>query len=94
MLDLVGSGYVIDCVIAAANTKNREEEYRVYITDMLRAVVQCMGYKAVPRWYTLRHPPKEDGRTVQQKVDDIALRAGIKVVRRNECNDPYGDNRA
>lgn len=80
---MFGSGYVIDHCIAAINNKRKDEEYRYYVTDCLCLIANAW-YQVKPikqRYYDLLHPKLVDNRTPKEIADDIARRAGLKVVK-------------
>lgn len=92
MLDLLGSGYVIEHCVTAFRLKKEREALAVYVTDMLRSIVMGLGAKGVKRWYELIHPPKVDNRAPEDIVKDITAKAGLKVVNKDERNEPDGDD--
>ena len=87
----MGSGYVIDHCVSVAISKNREESYRIYVTDCLRGIAMGMGAKSVTRFADIIHPPKHDDRNVEDIVGDITAKAGLKVVKKHERNEPDGN---
>lgn len=91
MLDLIGKTHIIDNVIAYKKSKDKEEIYKTYITDCLQYVVQKLGAKNVKRWYDVIHPAKKDSRTPQEIANEIILKSGIKVVRKDERINANGD---
>ena len=91
MLDLMGSGYVIEHAASAALTRDRVESFMVYVTDCLRATIMGLGAKNVKRWADIIHPPKTDNRSAQDIAADVTARLGLKVVNKHERNDPDGD---
>ena len=81
MLDIMGSGYVIEHCIAAFRVRQRAEAYQIYVTDCLAALAGGFsGAKGVKRFAEILYPPKEDKRKPQDIVTDITKRAGLKVV--------------
>lgn len=82
---MFGSGYVIDHCIAAINNKHKEEAFRYYATDCLWLIANAwyQGKPMKQRYYDLLHPKPVDNRTPQEIADDIARRAGLKVVKHN-----------
>jgi hypothetical protein len=80
MLDLFGSDYVIDHVMAEAEDYFHEKVYRHYVTEMLRSLVGSWGNPVSMRYLDMieQKEPEE-----KQTGDEIALgvikRAGLKV---------------
>lgn len=94
MLDLIGINYLFDHCGSVVAEKKRFEAFECYVTDCLSAIVNGLGGKISKRFYEVLHPPKYDDRSAQEIVDDVIKRAGIKVVKRNECIEPDGDTGA
>ena len=78
MLDLFGSYYVIEHVLAEHNIRMEEKVYRSYTGDMLKVIAESMGATVNYRLTDLYDKPKE-----QKTGDEVALeviqRAGLKV---------------
>ena len=91
MLDLVGSGYVVECCVSAIVSRNKQEAYMVYVTDCLRAIATGLGAKGVTRFADIIHPPKQDTRAPKDIVKDITAKAGLKVVKKHERIKPDGN---
>ena len=85
LLDMFGCGYVIEHCIAAINKKRQDEALRYYATDCLWLIANAwyQGKPIKQRFYDLLHPQPVDNRTPQEIADDIARRAGLKVVKRD-----------
>ena len=64
MLELFGSGYVIDHCVSALFEYRKEELYRTYITDALKA-----HFRLNIRYADLLKPPET--RTSEEIIDNI-----------------------
>ena len=82
MLDLMGSGYVIDHCIAAINERHRRENYEFYITDIAYVLLNGLYQNKLdfPRYYDILNPKPKDERTGEEIAADIIKRHGLKVV--------------
>lgn len=82
MLELMGSGYVIEHCIAAFRKKQEEKTYRAYVTDALRVIGENVarngGGAYIPmRWIDLidtTPPPPEDKRSCAEQAADMWTR--------------------
>lgn len=80
-MEMMGRRYVIDCCISAFRAKQEDLIYRVYVTDLLRALTRA----DCARYYDLIKPTKDDGQTVVETVNDIKDRLrGLNDEQRNE----------
>ena len=88
MLDLFGSDYVIDHVMAEAEDYFHEKAYRHYVTEMLKSLAESWGTPVIMRYLDMieQKEPEEE-----LTGDEIALgvieRAGLKVRGGGESND-------
>lgn len=82
MLDMLGSGYVIEHCVAEIKKRNRADNFRYYMADCAAGVLMRLGVKDVKRLYDFEHPTPEDDRTPEEIIDDITARAGLKVVKK------------
>lgn len=82
LLELFGSGYVIDHCVAAINAEQQEECYRVYVTDMLANIYNGLGGSCKTRYYNILHPAPVDTRSAEEIVAENNKRMGLKVVKR------------
>lgn len=94
MLDMLGSGYVIEHCVAEINKRNRADNFRYYMADCAAGVLIRLGVKDVKRLYDFEHSMPEDDRTPEEIIDDITARAGLKVVKKHERISPDGDTGA
>lgn len=79
-MELFGSEYVIEYVIATHNERERDSIFRMYVTDMLKGIGETWGGEIKYRYVDLikvEEPVKEE-----KSGDEIALevieRAGLK----------------
>ena len=83
MLELMGSEYVIDHVIAEHEAHMHTEIYRSYTADMLKSIAENMGAEVVYRYADLIEPHTEE----EETGDEIALKVIEKLGLR--VNDGY-----
>ena len=84
LLELVGKGYVIDHCISLFNRRAKEEAYRTYIADTLKALNDNFAKKFGGTYYQTRYidavtPAKEPEKSGDEIARDIIKRAGLKV---------------
>ena len=68
MLEIFGRGYVIEHCISSFKKYNEEMTYRVYVTDLLKALSR---QESIPRYYDLvkrDDKPKKDAKEVKEKI--------------------------
>lgn len=81
LVDMIGSGYVVECCISALNRKTELRNFQTYITDAAYLIMRALGYKGdIPRYYELMHPQPKDERTAEQIAEDVLAKHGLKVV--------------
>lgn len=78
MLDLFGSYYVIEHVLAEHNIRMEEKVYRSYTGDMLKVIAESMGATVNYRLMELCDKPKEE-KTGDEIALEVIERAGLKV---------------
>ena len=79
MVELLGSGYVIDHCISAFLERQRENAYRVYVTDSLKVISENTAggnerHTMAKRWYDLvETKPETIEETIcaEEKASDI-----------------------
>lgn len=81
MLDLMGSGYVIEHCVAAHNSRIRQETFEDYVSDVLYYISRQLGGKLDKRLHDLRHPAPVDERPPQEIMDERLQKFGITVVK-------------
>lgn len=79
LLDLYGSYYVIEHVIAESNKKQEERLYRCYTSDMLKAIAESFGVTVDSRFIDAINNEPEDEQTGDEIALDIIQRAGLRV---------------
>ena len=94
MLDMLGSGYVIEHCVAEINKRNRADNFRYYMSECVAGVLVRLGVKDIKTLYEIEHPTPEDDRAPEEIIDDITARAGLKVVKKHERISPDGDTGA
>ena len=87
LLELFGSGYVIQHCISAFTKDQKEQLYRVYITDALKIIAENTarsngGNMIQARYAELINPPEEETRTKDEIVGNI--RAKIRGMRESK----------
>lgn len=78
MLELFGRGYVVEHCISAFNEKQKEETYRLYVTEILRGIGKQVGVSFSMSYTELiesMKPQKEETRTADEVIDDIKEKA-------------------
>ena len=82
MLDLLGSGYVVDCCIAAVNRQREAQNWQIYMSDAAYVLIKCWAKNfEMPRYYDVIHPRQEDTRSGKEIVDEIIRKHGLKEVK-------------
>lgn len=71
LLDLLGSGYVIDHCVSAFLKEQREELYQIYVTDSLKAIGHLNR-----RFADYFNKPKKEERTAEEIIDGIKKKLG------------------
>ena len=82
LLDLYGSLYVVENVIAEYNNRMEKRLFYCYTTDMLKAIVEIFGAGVNSRFADFYE--EEDTRTGDEIALDIIRRAGLKG-KQDEC---------
>lgn len=80
MVDLMGSGYVVDHCMSAFSERQERRNFEIYITDVGTILVSRLTGQEYPRYYDLIHPEEQDNRSGEEIVADIIARHGLKVV--------------
>ncbi len=79
---------MIDHCIKMYNHAQRQEIYRIYVSDTLRIITENTA-KFVGGGYIKKryieivepHKNKQDNRSAQEIIDDVVNKSGIKVVK-------------
>lgn len=79
MADFYGKGYVIDYCIAFFREKQKEEFFKIYVTDALKVIAEntanMMGGKAMSiRFYDMINPKE-----IEESAEDIIKRISEKI---------------
>lgn len=100
---MFGKSYVLEYCVKRFNNAQREEIYRIYISDTLRIISENTakfvgGNYIKKRYYDFVKEPnghtKNDNRSAKEIINDVVNKSGIKVVRSNGCVGPESDNNA
>ena len=96
MLDLLGSGYVIDYCVSALSINQQEKMYRIYITDCLKYLTENTthlvgvngvvdyGIKMTERWIDLREKKPQkvaDNPNETKTTEEIVDGIWAKIMR-------------
>lgn len=80
MVDLLGTGYVVEYCVSRYKHKQEEKQYRVYITDALMVIAnntaRAFGGSTVTMRYSDIIKP-QDTRTGDDIAVDVMQRAGL-----------------
>lgn len=83
LLDLFGSGYVIEHCVSAFLERQKEKAYKIYITDCLYSITNMYsvshGGKEFPitkRFFEILEPPKQEK---QETAEDVISRMRKKA---------------
>lgn len=79
MLDLLGSQYVIEHVVAEHKNSVHDKMYKIYVTDVIKCIAESMGNEIDYRFIELIDSNTVDNRTGDEIALDIIKRAGLKV---------------
>ena len=73
MLELFGKDYIIQHCGSVLRTRQRNELYRVYVTEALRAVAKGVGYELQSSYADLldAFEPVRESRTSEDIISDI-----------------------
>ena len=80
MLELMGSEYVIEHVVAEHNRRAEERGYRIYVTDVIKAIAEATGAISVSERYAdlIKRDAEEDNRTGDEIALSVIERLGLK----------------
>lgn len=80
MVDLLGTGYVVEYCVSRYNYKQEEKQYRIYLTDALMVIAnntaRAFGGSTVTMRYSDIIKP-QDTRTGDDIAVDVMQRAGL-----------------
>lgn len=82
MLDLLGSGYVIEHCVAAFLQRRRREIFEDYIADCANLAASLSGQHFTKSLHDMRHAKQEpeDKRSPKEIMDERIKKYGITVV--------------
>lgn len=86
LLDLMGSGYVVDHCISALSLNAENLKYQLYITDCLKNINEIMAKRYGGSYVSVRYSElignnkqdKDEEKTGDEIAIDIMMRAGLK----------------
>ena len=77
----MGRGYVIEHCVSTLNAIRQEENYRVYITDVLRTISKGVGYEIKLSYAEFvkrtKSVPNEEERTPEEIINTIKAKAEL-----------------
>ena len=76
---MFGSHYVIDHVVAEHNSRMREENYRIYVTDMLKLLASIKGTTVDIRYADLIEIKDVEQKSGDEVALDVIKKLGLKV---------------
>ena len=81
MLELLGSEYVIDHVVAEHNVRMKDEIYKCYVSDIAKVMSEIWGAKVPERYYDMISPPlpEDTYKTGDEVALEVIRRLGLKV---------------
>lgn len=78
-LEIYGSQYVIEHVVAELNVRTEQRVYRSYSSDLLKAIAESLGVQVNYRFAeAIETPEDEDMRSADEIAMDVIKRAGLK----------------
>ena len=78
MLEIFGSQYVIDHVVAEHNCRMETTIYRSYMSDVVRAIAGNLGVEVNTRFADLFERPIEQEMTGDEIALQVIKKAGLK----------------
>lgn len=86
LLDLFGSGYVVDHCISALSLNTENLKYKVYVADCLKNINEIMAKRYGGSYVSVRYSeliennkPDKEEKTGDEIAADIIMRAGLKL---------------
>lgn len=83
MLEVCGRGYVIDHCIASLRRRNRELEFRVYVTDALKLIsentAKYVGGSYMPSRFAEKYLPEKKQLSSEEVKKNIRKKIGGKL---------------
>ena len=84
MLDLIGSDYVIDHVIAEHSVRMEDKVFRIYVADLIKSIAESMEVSVTHRYVDLIKPQKAEP---QETGDEVAMKVIRKIGLKVKKND-------
>lgn len=78
-MELFGSYYVIEHVIAEWEKDEEEKTFKIYITDMAKGLVEAWGGEVTLRFADTYKPVEQDTRTGDEIALEVINKIGLKV---------------
>lgn len=79
---MFGSGYAVECCIAAYNSRQEQRNWQIYMSDAAAALINMFAKgEKMPRYWDIIHPEKRDQRSGEEIAMDIIKRHGLTVVK-------------
>ena len=78
-LELYGSQYVIEHVVAEWNIRTDRQIYNAYTSDLLKVIAESLGAEVHSRYSELIDKTEKEEKTGDEIALEIIERAGLKV---------------
>ena len=90
MLELIGRGYVIEHCVSTLNAMRKEDNYRVYVTEVLRGISKSVGCE-VKLGYAdfLEKSKRRVERAEERTAEDIISAIKAKAELINNGSDEF-----
>ena len=79
MLELLGSGYVINHVVAEFRARTQQYVYRIYVTDLLKCLAESWGADVPYRYRDVIEPEEDEPESGDEVALRVIRRLGLKV---------------
>lgn len=79
MLDLMGSAYVIEHVVAEHDKRMQEKAYRIYMSDLAMCLVESFGGEVTRRYADIISNEPVNEKTGDEVALEVIRRLGLKV---------------
>lgn len=80
LADLMGCGYIVDNCISEYVNKQARQNFEIYITDAVAALINMFSKNKMPRYWDIVHPKAQDNRSGEEIAADVIAKHGLKVV--------------
>lgn len=78
LLEMIGSGYVIDHVVAEHNKRAKDEAYRIYVGDLLKCLAETWGAQIPYRYADMIAPQEEEQKSGDEVAIEVITKLGLK----------------